>query len=311
MKFLFRIVFFICALNLIVFTTMKKKTRKYKLRKSSDKTKSPDNTFANEQIEFKNYGTVYLMDGKFQLSTEKIDSNGAELVAECYFNKVLNEKGWDKISISTYKVVNSYQQAFIAGYLEGRMTSEDIFNFYDNLRENTIKRKKKSFEKMYDFFKIVGESFSNKVEKYRADHHKFNDVEKKFWSRIILGWTQLEGLIRGYNYEVDRQGTPEKKLSIADFLILQSDGEIPELLRYFKAQPAIQNNVKLGDDNYFQDAFGIKTKDPVKFWGQLMWTSKCSAFIKLVKDSNGKWSDLLAGHTTWTEYFEMIRSYKQ
>jgi hypothetical protein len=289
---------------------MKKKTRRYKLRNSNDKSKSPENTFINEQIELKNYGTVYLMDGKFKLSAEKIETKDSELVAECFFNKVLNEKGWDKVSISTYKVVNSYQQAYMAGYLEGRMTSEDIFNFYDNLRQNNMKKKRKSYEKMLDFFKKVAESFSKKVELYRVDHQKLNKNEKKFWSRIILGWTQLEGLMQGYNYEVEKRGMPEKKLSVADFLILQADGEVPELLRYFKAQPALQNNVKLGDENYFQEAFGIKTKDPIKFWGQLMWTSKCSAFIKLVKDSNGKWSDLLAGHTTWTEYFEMIRSYK-
>jgi len=41
-----------------------------------------------------------------------------------------------------------------------------------------------------------------------------------------------------------------------------------------------------------------------------MWSSKCSAFIKLTKDENGKFQDLLAGHNTWTDYYEMIRSYK-
>lgn len=41
-----------------------------------------------------------------------------------------------------------------------------------------------------------------------------------------------------------------------------------------------------------------------------MWSSKCSAFIKLLKDDKGKITDLLAGHNTWTEYYEMLRTYK-
>lgn len=41
-----------------------------------------------------------------------------------------------------------------------------------------------------------------------------------------------------------------------------------------------------------------------------MWSSKCSAFIKLVRDDKGEIKDLLAGHTTWTDYYEMSRTYK-
>jgi hypothetical protein len=100
-------------------------------------------------------------------------------------------------------------------------------------------------------------------------------------------------------------------MDVADFLILQADGEVPELLRYFHSQKALEKNVKIGDKGYFKDAFGINTDNPNQFWGQLMWTSKCSAFIKMTKNADGSWSDILAGHTTWTQYYEMLRSYKQ
>jgi hypothetical protein len=92
-------------------------------------------------------------------------------------------------------------------------------------------------------------------------------------------------------------------------LILQADGEIPELLRYFGSIE--HNTAKIGDKDYFEKAFNIKTTDPNIFWKKLMWTSKCSAFIKLLKDENGNYKDLLTGHTTWSEYNEMLRIYKQ
>jgi len=49
----------------------------------------------------------------------------------------------------------------------------------------------------------------------------------------------------------------------------------------------------------------------MEFWEIFKWHSKCSAFVKLVKDKNGHWTDLLAGHNTWTDYYEMLRTYKQ
>ena len=177
---------------------------------------------------------------------------------------------------------------------------------------NNIRKHKNSWSKMEEFFNKVAKSFSKRIKDMKINPNKMSYDDTKFWSKIILGYTQLEGLIKGYNYEITRKGQfEEKKLSIADFLILQSDGEVPELLRYFHSQPALHKNVKLGDKDYFNEAFGINTTNPMQFWGQLMWTSKCSAFIKLTKDKDGNWSDLLAGHTTWTEYYEMLRTYKQ
>jgi hypothetical protein len=38
---------------------------------------------------------------------------------------------------------------------------------------------------------------------------------------------------------------------------------------------------------------------------------RCSALIKLVKDKNGNYTDLIAGHSTWSDYFEMYRTFKQ
>lgn len=168
-----------------------------------------------------------------------------------------------------------------------------------------MKKHKKQYKMMVDFFNKVANSMGERVKKIKD----MNLADKKYWSQLMLAYSQLEGVIKGYTYEIKKRGEYEKKkLDMGDFLILQADGEVPELLRYFGT---LNKNFKLGEKGYFKKAFGIDTEDPVKFWGQLMSTSKCSAFIKIIKDKNGKWKDILAGHTTWTEYYEMIRTYKQ
>jgi hypothetical protein len=210
------------------------------------------------------------------------------------------------LSVHTYKAGKAYQQAYFAGYLEGRMMSNEIYDFYDNLRINNGKKKSKSFELLKNFFNTVVVHLSNKVKNI-ANIEKLED--RKYWSQLALSYSQLEGLHKGYNYEVTKRGEYEKKnLTIADFLILQADGEIPELMRYMHA---VKQDVKIGDKNYFKKAFGINTKDPAKFWGELMWQSRCSALIKLTKDEHGNWKDLLTGHNTWSPYSELIRTFKQ
>jgi hypothetical protein len=307
MKFIFLVLF--CLISLITPFKYKLSLNK-KNSKTEMKNKPLKKILTNENTILNNYGAVYKdKNGNFILSASKLNDNSQTLVAECYFNKVIDKKGWDKISINTFKSANSYQQAFLAGYLEGRMTADDIFNFYNNLRQNNMRKHKAPWDKMYNFFNEVAVNFSKRIHDMRNNPKAKSYEDRKFWSRIILGYTQLEGLVKGYSFEINKKGNfEEMKMTMADFLILQADGEVPELLRYFGS---IGHHSKIGSKNYFKDAFGIDTQNPMDFWSQLMWTSKCSAFIKLTKDSNGNWNDLLAGHTTWTEYYEMLRTYKQ
>lgn len=59
---------------------------------------------------------------------------------------------------------------------------------------------------------------------------KMKKIDKEFWTKLILGYWQLKGLKNGYNFEILKKGDKNKTLEIEDFLILQADGEIPELL---------------------------------------------------------------------------------
>jgi len=164
-----------------------------------------------------------------------------------------------------------------------------------------------NFQKLKKFFLEVVSSIQNKIKNI----DKIKNTDTEIWSKLFLSYIQLEGLINGYTYEMkrlDKYNDDIYKLDIADFLIIQADGEIPELLRFIKS---FNVKSKIGDKEYFKEAFGINTQDPKEFWTKLMWTSKCSAFIKLTKDIKGNWKDLLVGHTTWSDYYEMLRTYKQ
>lgn len=135
------------------------------------------------------------------------------------------QKGWDKLSVETYKNVNPYLQSYFAGYLEGRLTANDIYHFYNNIRVNN-KNKIKDFEAMRAFFKTVDINVGKKI----LEFNKMEKKDKEYWSKLILGYSQIKGLKNGYNFQMLKEGQKQKVLEIEDLLILQSDGEIPELL---------------------------------------------------------------------------------
>lgn len=254
-------------------------------------------------VQINDYAAVTLEpDNKLKLwSTQPTDPK--RKIAETHFVRQRFKKGWDKLAMFTYKKhANAFVQSYIAGYLEGRITAPELNRFV------TIKDKiniEDSFwRKVITFFEDVN---VNLLEKIKTLKQIEDPAEQLNWTRLLLGYAQIRGLYSGYMYEAERNNYT--KIPIGRLLLIQADGELSELTKAFRV---LQNNKKydLSDKNYFKDAFGINNTDPEEIWKELVVDGRCSAFIKLLKDENGKAQDLLVGHTTWGESDEMIRMYK-
>ena len=107
----------------------------------------------------------------------------------------------------------------MAGYLEGRATALDIFNFYDNLKFNNPE--KSLFIQMKKFFNEVVFNLQKKIKNIET----IEEDQKIIWAKLLLGYTQLEGLLHAYTYEMKRLNkyNEESKIDLADLLILQAD----------------------------------------------------------------------------------------
>ena len=77
---------------------------------------------------------------------------------------------------------------------------------------------------MYKFFEEVDESLMVRISQL----NNYKNVNKLYWLRMLLGYSQLKGLFYGYNKEA-ALNKKFQKLTMADFLILQADGELSEL----------------------------------------------------------------------------------
>jgi hypothetical protein len=269
----------------------------------------------NEEIKLKNYaGIVYLgQKNRFKLiNSEPNDKH--HLVAEVFFYKSLNEKGWDKLSLNTYKSGDKFSpflQTFFGGYLEGRLTFKDTDNFLSNMENNTKKSDPnlRIFNSIKGFFSQVDAAMYNNVSNFNQVY--ISEADRDYYYKIFIFYTQLRGLLQGHNKAVELSSNKtRRKLTIEDLLIIQADGEIPELMRYFRYKISGRKH-KLGEKDYFRTVFNINYKKPEDIWEKIMTKSRCSAMIKITKDDEGKFKDLFAGHTAWSDYTEMYRTYKQ
>ncbi len=168
-------------------------------------------------------------------------------------------------------------------------------------------------EEIKKFYREVSESMYAKIEKL----DNLNQEEKSYYYKIYIFYCQMHGLLKGYNKQVNyifknkiKTEYPVKYLKIEDILLLQADGEIPELIRYFTYQK-YSDIYKIEDRLMFKKIFNINVDDPKRIWKRLMWRSRCSVYLKLLKDENNIIKDLFSGHNTWSEYSEMYRTFKK
>jgi hypothetical protein len=267
-----------------------------------------DKTLDNKSIVITHEG-----DNIFKISSINDVVDKSKILGEASFHKTIMEKGWDKLSLSLpeQKEVSPFLQFYLGGYIEGRITFNEINNFLDNTQYNSIKQDPtlKTHNAIKSFFNEVNSNMISKLNTFSS----LSTKDQEYYYKIYLFFSQLHGLLRGYNYEVDRRNKSENKYkptTIEELLFIQADGEVPELQRYFyyKLKGIVY---KLGSENYFRNVFNMPTEDPKSVWRRFMWHSRCSAMIKLTKDESGKISDLLSGHTAWTDYSETLRTYKQ
>lgn len=258
-----------------------------------------------------NYGCI-IFDEKLQkyrlVNTRPAIKDEKLKVAEVYFKKQRFTKGWDKLSVYSYKqFANAFLQSYFAGYLEGRITAADINSYISIKREggNGVDERNYSWKPIFQFFERID---ANLIKKIKTLNNITDTNLQLKWMQILLGYAQIKGMLSGYNYEQQRDSKLDA-IKITNLLLLQADGELPELKRAFSYLRA-NKEFRLQDKSYFKDAFNIDTQDPAVFWNQLMKQGKCSAFIKLLKDEQGNHKDLMVGHTTWGEDVELIRTYK-
>lgn len=232
--------------------------------------------FQDDEAEATNsvYASVHRVD-EFTYDLKKHDSptHPKDAVAWGQFDPKATVQGWDSITIGTSKDFKDGDQAYAAGYLEGALTRERIWDFWTQ----NYQRK----DLVYNFMRKQDAYLRQRAKS--ADPNS-SDPEHEYNVHVGLTLRQLDGITQGYN---DHSPTDEQ-LSVLDFWLMNNDGDILDIERAVGV-----DGVSLIED--------MSRSELVSF---ISINGHCSALIK--KTDNELWG----AHTTWSDYSEMLRMFK-
>lgn len=223
--------------------------------------------------------TVYIKDGKYTVEYGLLDPTG---VAFGFFNSSLFETGWDTLSISTNTEETSYsdyEKAYGLGFLEGVLTASRIYDHFSN-----IYRLNYYYEKDGKMPEYVANFFL--TQKQWIEDSFLKNANDPYWQNVYAVYLQMQGVLDGYN----SIAPVEKQISFTDFQVIASDSDISDVLMI---DPNHRPNYEEMSHAEVEMLMDLKLH--------------CSALIKVADD----FSDIFFGHTTWGNYAEMSRIFKE
>lgn len=212
--------------------------------------------------------------------------------------KYFLKEGWNNLYINTYKGksnISTYAQCYSAGLLEGLISTEDIFNYFNNIKSFHKGISDVKIKKLYKLYETL---YINLLNRLSNKTNFMNDVNSKYSACII---SQILGIYHGYS---NKNKNTNQFLSILDFIHLSSSGNFNDFIKY----------IQMNDSFESQNTQSIlKDEEILSHYNKLQENSHCSVIAKLVHqvDSKGnKKYDIISGHSTWSSYVELIRTLK-
>lgn len=306
-----------------LFTSLSLKIKK-KARLSVKKNLTTKNKsfLTNNELNSNNYNNLlaYFNHEKEEIILTNTKEVNYKLIAKVnYIKSINNSEGWNKLHIKTYNdkegVVNSLLQCYTAGYLEGFISFDDISNYFNNIHVFFRDYSKESLDNLYKIYDLVYNSLIKKLEspEFLNDLEKKTQQEKEQWNYYFCILMQLDGLVNGYNSNIEDNNIQnlKKKLSLLDFLLINSEGNYGDIKSVIEMSDIkkydLADNIDFSSKETLEKVFN--TSDINKIWRNMLKHSHCSVIVKLVKDMNGKY-DIFAGHDTWSSYAELVRTLK-
>ena len=210
-------------------------------------------------------------------------------IAYGFFNDTIPQNGWSQLFITTNPGYSDEIQMFGAGFLEGALTKERIYQTKLNFFASTFGNQS------------VPEAlvqFVDKNEKWTRQQAELNirgnsnQTTKLYWQNIALSIAQMDGLIAGYRQYCDK----EQDLTAMEMMLINLSGDLTVLLPALAPELVVPNLSRRNwQDMDMKEAFAYTTL-----------RSKCSALIKLVPD----YSEIFMAHSTWGSYSTMLRVFK-
>ncbi len=215
--------------------------------------------------------------GKWNLFTHDQPPNASQSPASGSFANTLLQTGWNVLKVETNAGSPNEDQAYAAGYFEGRLTYTQAMDHYNNYYLSPYQAPVPP--EIVEYF----ENHVKWIEKMIADHSATSD----FWYQTGLLWLQWNGLRDGLNdAAAGLNGTTWSKSKL---LILSSMGDMFDLYAYFNVSGGLTETDASKGRKHWRDM----SKKEFEMW--VTKNSHCSALYKVTEDMQ----EIFFGHVSW------------
>jgi hypothetical protein len=227
------------------------------------------------------YANAYPREGDYHINVIIESELNNHALASAIYTDSWKEEGWDYLQVISRRNVefSNKQQAYAAGYIEGFLTKNRIYNHYLNMKQYLFSNYNNEMPPhVRKFFTNNREWIKNLADSNRGD---------AFWDHAILLQTQIEGLIDGYNQNISEK---DRTLSYEDFQVMNAFGDIFDIVYWKESErPNFAAMSAQQLDEYIEKH------------------THCSSIIKLADD----FSDLFTLHNSWFGFITMTRIFKE
>ncbi|MDO9334506.1 MAG: hypothetical protein Q7T57_08310 [Dehalococcoidales bacterium] len=195
-----------------------------------------------------------------------------------WFSNDMLVSGWNYLYLESNPTFDDEAQARAAGFLEGALTTQAIFEHRTN-----------EFEVLFNngIIETATKGFLNDMTTFNLQMVASNGATDPYWAQVGLLYQQLQGLYDGYTAS---QTDPNKAITYFELLCLQYDGDMSD----------IQSAVGPSDAR-------VTVDDPLqRIMEYLIRNGHCSAMIKLTANN----TELFSAHDTWAGFSSTHRMFK-
>ncbi|XP_077865834.1 phospholipase B-like 1, partial [Saccoglossus kowalevskii] len=223
-------------------------------------------------------GSVSIIDGHAVLKRDRLDKSST---AYGTYNDTMYTTGWGVFNVKAGYSKSDMKDTdvmYAAGYLEGALTAERIYQHYVNIHSLFLGKGKEDLERKVRIF-------FNKQEDWVRQQISDN-LSSEYWKAVSVIIAQLDGLVDGYTaypYE-------NKTLDRFAFQLLNGVGDMIDLRDALS--PSTRPDWTKMSPSHFQMYFANH--------------GHCSALFKVL----GAYENIFMAHSSWFDYSSTIRIYK-
>lgn len=218
------------------------------------------------------------------MSCSIIEGESSDAAAIGAYTDDVDTNGWGSLTVDTTSAPSSNSTlalAFGAGCVEGYLTQHRIYQYWTNYKANSYGPSGPSSQLT---------AFMTKQNQWvRQEISKNAPSGNKFWLGMQHLMSQFDGLVAGYQ----SMAPSNESFTWLDLYMNNAVGDLEDLNGLFKS-PSLSD--ELGNNH---------GKGPLKYR-----LTDCSGLVAILKSPGGDVQDIALGHSTWRDYYAMLRTYK-